>query len=163
MALEIERKFLVKDLSFVEQSSAVLGFVQFYLSTRVDSVVRVRIRREADGKSSAVLTVKGRNHGLVRDEWEYPIPVEDALAMEPLAVGRVIDKDRYLVPGDNGLTWEVDVFHNTLEGLRVAEVELPDADFPVKIPSFLGREVTGQPEYYNSSLASDSSLVPAFQ
>ena len=55
----------------------------------------------------AFLTVKGRNKGAVRDEWEYPVPVEDAMQMLARCTeGNVIEKTRYIVPF-GGLKWEI--------------------------------------------------------
>lgn len=147
MAKEIERKFLVTDNSYRYLARETRHIMQGYLSRRVEATVRVRI---AGGEG--FITVKGANSGAVRDEWEYPVPVADALAMlKRCAQPPVIDKTRYIV--DVGcLVWEIDEFHGTLEGLVVAEVELPSEDSPVDIPPFIGKEVTGDPRYYNSAL-----------
>lgn len=147
MAKEIERKFLVTDDSYTNLASRSVHIMQGYLCRRPESTVRVRI---ADNR--AWLTVKGRNRGIERDEWEYPIPPEDAQAMlGRCADGNVIEKTRYYVPFGN-LTWEVDRFAGSHEGLTVAEVELPCADCPIEFPPFIGEEVSGNPRYYNSNL-----------
>ncbi len=65
--------------------------------------------------------------------------------------GLVIDKTRYVVPS-GGYNWEVDVFHGALEGVVVAEIELPSEDAEFSVPPFIGEEVTGKPEYYNSNI-----------
>lgn len=147
MAKEIERKFLVENANFEAFSTRSYEITQGYLSRRVDATVRVRIRDD-----KAFLTVKGRNQGIVRDEWEYEIPVSDARDMlDRCAEGAVLSKTRHIVPFE-GHVWEVDVFHGSHEGLVVAEVELPsdDAEFP--LPTFVGKEVTGDPRYYNSNM-----------
>lgn len=147
MAKEIERKFLVENTNFEAFSTCRHEIMQGYLSRRIDATVRVRIMDDR-----AFLTVKGRNHGVVRDEWEYEIPVADARDMlQRCAEGSVISKTRYLVPF-GGYTWEVDAFHGAHEGLIVAEIELPSAETSFPLPSFVGREVTGDPRYYNSNL-----------
>ena len=76
MAKEIERKFLLSDKSILETSTDRHQIIQGYLSSNPDSTVRIRIidRR-------AFLTVKSRNVGAMRNEWEYEIPVEDAESM----------------------------------------------------------------------------------
>ena len=147
MAKEIERKFLVKNSIFMELSTTRKEIKQGYISRRPEGTVRIRI---CDDK--AFLTVKGRNEGAVRDEWEYAVPVEDALQMlERCAEGTVIEKTRHIVPF-GGFRWEVDVFHGGHEGLVVAEVELPSPDADLTLPPFVGPEVTGDPRYYNSNL-----------
>lgn len=148
MALEIERKFLVKDRSYVEMAISHAEIRQAYISDNVNGTVRVRVRADR-----AWLTVKGANDGAVRHEWEYEIPVADAEEMaRMLAGGWSIEKVRYIVKY-GALTWEVDEFHGRHEGLVVAEVELESADTGIDMPGFAGEEVTGDPRYYNSVLA----------
>ena len=149
MALEIERKFLVTDDSYRALATGHTHMAQGYLSTDPDATVRVRI---ADGR--ARLTVKSRNRGAVRGEWEYEIPAEDARAMLESCCGtRMIEKTRYFVPAGNGLVWEVDEFAGRHAGLVVAEIELPAEDTTFEKASFIGQEVTGDIRYYNSTLS----------
>ncbi len=155
MAVEIERKYLVKSDEWRSMSSASRHFCQFYLSVNPDCTVRVRIIDDF----SAFLTVKSRNKGISRGEWEYPIPVEDARAMMKLHIGRLVIKRRHFVEF-GGYTWEVDVFEGELSGLAVAEVELPSADAVVTLPPFVGKEVSGDTRYYNSSLSGSGTLPP---
>ncbi len=151
MAKEIERKFLVKNTSFVDLAEMAVDIRQAYLSRNPDATVRIRMYGD-----KAFLTVKGRTHGATRDEWEYPVPVEDAAAMiERLADGIVIDKTRYIVPYA-GMRWEVDMFHGAHDGLILAELELETECQSVDMPPFVGDEVTGDPRYYNSHLAGES-------
>ena len=147
MAKEIERKYLVTDSSYRSMATRTRHIVQAYLNRDPRATVRVRI---ADGR--ACLTVKGKNDGAVRDEWEYEIPEPDARAMiGRCASGRVIEKTRYVV-AYGGFDWEVDEFEGELKGLTIAEIELPDARTVFILPPFAGDEVTGDPRYYNSSL-----------
>ncbi len=145
MGKEIERKFLVNDLSFVAQATAKHHICQGYLSRK--PTVRVRIL-----DSQAFITVKSRNLGATRQEWEYEVPLADAREMMHLCTEDLIEKTRYIVPY-SGLIWEVDVFEGALSGLIVAEVELPSESTPVELPPFVGREVTGNPAFYNSALS----------
>lgn len=153
MAKEIERKFLVKDFSFIKISSYSVHIRQAYLSTTPESTVRVRIM-----DNDAFLTVKGRNSGIVRDEWEFPIPKENAKEIaHSLCGGFAIDKTRYIVDYD-GWKWEIDLFHGRHEGLCVAEIEMPSSDSNPPLPSFIGEEVTGDTRYYNSVLSMTSGV-----
>ena len=68
-----------------------------------------------------------------------------------LREGSVIEKTRHLVPHGNE-TWEVDVFSGENLGLIIAEIELGDVDQKIELPPWIGREVTAQPQYYNSYL-----------
>lgn len=149
MAKEIERKFLVKDDSFRSLASEIHSIEQAYLSTTPEATVRVRIFDD-----SAWLTVKGRNQGAVRDEWEYQIPIEDARQMiEGCTGGKIIRKRRYRVG-----RWEVDEFSGSLQGLIVAEIELNSPGEQVELPDFIGREVTDDPRYYNSTLSTTFTI-----
>lgn len=146
MAKEIERTFLVDDDSFRKMSSFTVHILQGYLNRDPERTVRIRIRND-----SAFFTVKGKTVGCERDEFEYEIPLEDGLEMLKLCSGKILDKTRYIVPFGN-FVWEVDEYHGDLQGLIVAEVELPNANVDVPLPPFVGKEVTGDPKYYNSQL-----------
>jgi len=150
MAKETERKFLVVSDAYRAGATRVRHIRQGYVSRRAGGTVRVRV---ADGRG--YLTVKGVTAGAVRSEWEYEVPVADAEAMlAEVCDGAVISKRRYVVPAGGGLSWEVDEFDGPagVAGLTVAEIELPAADAPFARPAWLGEEVTGRPEYYNSNL-----------
>lgn len=145
MAYEIERKFLVRDNSYINNAEKSVHILQTYISVNPDSTVRIRV---IDNKY-AYLTVKSSNIGAVRHEWEYPIPVEDAMQMLKMcAVTPVIDKIRYKCG-----RWEIDCFAGHLYGLTVAEIELDSEEERFDKPAWLGIEVTGDKRYYNSSLA----------
>ena len=112
------------------------------------TVFRIRI---ADDK--AFLTVKGKQKGISRAEFEYPVPVEDARVMiETLCCTRVIEKTRYYLHYGNFL-WEVDVFEGRHQGLIVAEIELESEDVEFPLPPFAGKEVTNDFRYSNFSLS----------
>lgn len=146
MSKEIERKYLVTDNSFESMAISYTRISQGYLSADPDATVRVRI-----SGALAYITVKSRNHGAVRNEWEYEIPVEDAEEMIIRCHIVCLEKTRYIVPFGNH-KWEVDRFHGGLSGLVLAEIELSDANETFSLPPFVGQEVTSSPEYYNSSL-----------
>lgn len=146
MGKEIERKYLIKNDSYLSMASGSVEIVQGYLSVDADATVRVRLWGH-DGR----LTVKSRNRGAVRGEWEYALPEDDVREMLGLCGGRVLEKTRYMVPF-GGRIWEVDVFHGRHAGLVLAEVELESESRTYELPPFVGREVTGDPRYYNSNL-----------
>ena len=148
MAKEIERKFLV-NMNFWQPTDSGSRFLQGYLpmSEKTKAVVRVRI----SGKRSW-LTIKGENRGMMRPEFEYPIPLADAVQMlDELCVRPFIEKTRYLVPYE-GADWAVDVFEGDNAGLVVAEIELASEDQKIVLPPWVGKEVTDDPRYYNSNL-----------
>lgn len=147
MGIEIERKFRVRDCGFLDGLSGE-RLVQGYLAHEARATVRVRLQGE-----QAWLTVKGRNHGARRREFEYPVPAGDARVMlDELCPEGIIDKTRYRIPAGRHV-WEVDVFHGDNRGLIVAEIELEDEQETFPHPPWLGDEVTDDPRYYNSALS----------
>lgn len=147
MAKEIERKFLVAHQAWRESVNTIHVFRQGYLSYDSERTVRVRAT-----EVTGYLTIKGITEGLTRDEFEYEIPLADALALLQLCERPAIEKKRYIVP--NGAhVWEVDVFEGVNEGLVVAEIELGSEDEAFDKPNWLGNEVSGDRKYSNSSLS----------
>lgn len=148
MTWEIERKFLVRSEDCLVLASKRWRIRQAYLDATGKASIRVRIRNN----SCATLTVKSRPSAIRRLEFEHPIPVLEAEALMPLRQGIVIEKTRYIIPCGE-LAWEVDVFSGENDGLVIAEIELPDEHHPIERPAWIGAEITGQSQYYNSSLA----------
>jgi adenylate cyclase len=149
MPQEIERKFLVKGESWRVPGSGIL-YRQGYLSSIPGRTVRVRL---ANGKGT--LTIKGISVGAARAEYEYDIPPAEASEMlDNLCKRPLIEKTRYRVEYQ-GLVWEIDEFDGVNAGLLVAEVELDHEDQDVPLPDWVGKEVTGDPRYYNASLISE--------
>lgn len=147
MPREIERKFLVTG-EYKSQAFAHSRIVQGYICSARGRTVRVRLR---DGRG--YLTIKGASDaaGMSRYEWEKEISREEAEELMKLCEKGVIDKTRYLVRTGSHV-FEVDEFYGDNEGLVMAEVELASEDEPFDRPAFIGREVTGDVQYYNSQL-----------
>lgn len=146
MNQEIERKFLVAG-DFRPYVVSKKEITQGYLNTDPHRTVRIRISDE-----SAFITIKGITNGISRYEWERPIEFKDALELMKLCNEGLIRKTRYIVPAFGDLQFEIDVFHDNLDGLIIAEIELPTTDSTFDKPTWLGKEVTGNPKYYNSNL-----------
>ena len=145
MKKEIEHKFLI-DPARLPKLPAGRRLTQGYLSTRPT----VRVRLEKKGRTArAFLTIKGP--GLIsRDEYEYAIPPQDARGLLKLCGARTLEKTRHDFNG-----WEIDQFHGRHTGLWLAEYELKSARHTLpKLPEWIVKEVTDQPEYSNSALAS---------
>ncbi|HZH44374.1 MAG TPA: CYTH domain-containing protein [Lysobacter sp.] len=154
MGIEIERKFLVAGDGWRTAAHAVVPMAQGYLNDlaalergAMNVSVRVRIAGE-----QGYLNLKSRELGHTRQEFDYPIPLEDAQALLTLCVGGRVEKRRHLVR-HGGFLWEVDEFLGDNAGLLVAEIELPAADAPFARPDWLGAEVTHLQRYYNLALA----------
>lgn len=148
MAKEIERKFTVASGEWRDAVEAEIRIRQFYLAASKSRTIRIRIIEGGD----AILTLKFSSGQRGRDEFEYPVPLAEAVEMLPFAIGRVIEKTRCHVTHE-GYLYEVDVFGGPLAGLVIAELETPDEVPDEKLPGWLGQEVTDDPRYYNASLA----------
>ena len=147
MAIEIERKFLLKNQQWRDVAGEGCLIRQGYLSDQPERTVRVRLSGE-----QAWLTIKGKTQGIARLELEYPIPVADAMQLlDQLCLKPLIEKYRYRIAQEN-LLWEVDEFLGDNAGLVVAELELSTADQAFDHPSWLGAEVSDDPRYFNSNL-----------
>jgi len=142
MAVEIERKFLVRDDSWRNQVTRRQEIRDGLIAFEKNRKVRVRICDQ-----QATLTVKSKTAGLANVEFEYDIPMadaEDMMAHHCLRAG--LAKTRYFVPhGDH--TWQVDVYKGVLAGVVLAEVELASETADLVLPPWVGREVTGDPAY----------------
>ncbi|MFT5426512.1 MAG: adenylate cyclase [Gammaproteobacteria bacterium] len=147
MATEIERKFLLLNNSWQSNINSELHIVQGYLATNELSSTRIRIQNE-----QANINIKSATLGITRTEFEYAIPLDDALLMlKDLCIKPIIEKTRYIV-SQQLHTWEIDVFSGDNEGLVVAEIELSSPDEDFEKPSWLGEEVSDDARYYNVCL-----------
>ena len=148
MAIEIERKFLVKSDSWRQSVVSSTLMKQGYLG---GAAATVRVRQT---DKTAFLTIKGKANGISRAEFEYEIPVADAQAMlADMTVGTCVEKIRHLVPAGNGLFWEIDEYLNANAPLFTAEIELPAEDTVFDIPDWLGTDVSENKNYTNRSLS----------
>jgi len=148
MGIEIERKFLIAEdgwRALVRRSEKLR---QGYLTSGAGVTVRVRTVDEHRG----FITIKSGGSALARAEFEYEIPVADARQMLGYCRGAQIEKLRHTLELDGG-DWVVDEFRGRHDGLILAEVELNSPTAKLEKPDWLGDEVTGDPQYYNSSLA----------
>ena len=147
MSFEIERKFLLKSDAWRPLVTSRTPIRQAYLTSDEKASIRVRIA----GDGAATLSIKSRPVDLRRLELEYPVPVLEAEALVQLRQGNVIEKLRHVVPWGE-LAWEIDVFAGDNLGLIVAEIELRHEHERIELPDWIGAEVTGQRQYYNSFL-----------
>jgi CYTH domain-containing protein len=149
VAVEIERKFLVKSDAFKDQAFNSYNIKQGFLNSHKERTVRVRLK-----KDEGILTIKGESSedGLTRFEWEKKISESDAVDLLQLCENGIVDKTRYEISSGKH-TFEVDEFYGDNKGLIIAEVELKSTDEVFVKPSWLGKEVTGVIKYYNAELS----------
>ncbi|WP_435685969.1 CYTH domain-containing protein [Sedimenticola selenatireducens] len=147
MALEIERKYLVINDKWKENILSESVLKQGYIANQPNATVRVRIAGEV-----AYLNIKSATTGITRAEFEYQIPRSDAeQILEQVAEHPFIDKTRYKVQWGSHV-WDLDLFAGENQGLIMAEVELNSEDESFELPPWAGKEVSGDPRYYNASL-----------
>lgn len=150
--MEIERKYLINALPENLESYPWKKLTQAYISR--DPVIRVRKSITPDGQASYRLCIKGS--GLVSHE-EYELDLNEQQFENLLAKteGTVIEKTRYLVPLENGLTAELDLFEGRHKGIRIVEVEFPSEEEmnAFKAPSWFGQDVSDDIRYHNSEMS----------
>ena len=148
MPKEIERKFLV-NLSEIALPDKKEDIKQGYfpIADNVKTELRIRVKG-----SNASLTIKGENKGSVRSEYEYGIPINEAVEMlEDMCQKPFIDKTRYEISVGKHI-WEIDIFHGENKGLVIAEIELSEENEKFDLPGWVVEDVTNDPRYYNSNL-----------
>lgn len=145
--MEIERKFTVKTIPTNLSDYPCRKLEQGYLNT----APVVRVRREDD---DYYLTYKGKGF-LVREEYNLPLTQEAYLHLREKADGLIITKDRYLIPYDDKLTIELDIFSGPLAPLVLAEVEFPTEEEANAFiaPDWFDKDVTNDPSFTNSALS----------
>jgi adenylate cyclase len=152
-AVEVERKWLIAGLESLPENVVATTpdeIDQGYLTVGADGS-ETRVRRRA---GRFTLTVKS-GRGLVRSEAEVTLTAEQFEVLWAATEHARVEKQRRAVPGEGGLTIEVDVYSGALEGLVVAEVEFDDPRGAESFvaPSWFGPEVTAEDSYKNRSLA----------
>lgn len=151
---EIERKYLVKrpPPGWRKHSSTRIEQGYFPLASK-DMEIRLRHK----GKKR-LITIKG-GRGRRRLEEEIEIPGSTFRALWPFTGKARITKRRYKIPWD-GHTIEMDIYQGPHHGLMTAEIEFDSLAHSraFEPPEWLGREITGERQYANASLARRESL-----
>jgi CYTH domain-containing protein len=145
--MEIERKFLVKEMPSELEQYDCHQIEQGYLSTH--PVVRIRQEDE-----EYYLTYK--SGGLMaREEYNLPLTQESYVHLREKTDGILITKKRYLIPLGESYTIDFDVFEGELESLVTAEVEFSSEEEALAFvpPKWFGEEVTFSGNYHNSYLS----------
>ncbi len=147
VAIEIERKFLLRDDRWRAAVQRSVLMRQGYLAGSAECSIRIRLSDE-----QAHLNIKSATLGVQRTEFEYLVPRADAeLMLASLCGTRILEKTRHFVL-HHGHNWEIDEFYGANAGLIVAELELDAEDEVFVRPPWLGAEVSDDARYYNSCL-----------
>lgn len=173
MGLEIERKFLVESTppfhELIEHYYIKQGVLMLQehrsLRIRIDEVIVSSNRFIKKGTKTATLCLKISKSNITRKEYEYNVDLKEAEELLSQTKCHNIEKDRYWIPGEyfpgecwpdgRREMWEVDIFSGLNSGLWIAEIELPSEDTKFKVPDWIGKEVTHDPKYLNTSLTSN--------
>ena len=149
MALEIERRFLIKNDNWKEFINKKIYIEQGYLSKSLNGwIIRVRLI----GKSSKI-TLKKHIKGFTNFEFEYSIPRSDAETIMS-NLSNTIKKDRFFLKIEKK-SWIIDCFKENNYPLEIAEIELSNEEEDLFLPSFISKEITGLTDYSNFSLANN--------
>jgi CYTH domain-containing protein len=147
MAIEIERRFLIKNDNWKEFINKKIYIEQGYLSKSLDGwIIRVRLI----GKNSKI-ALKKHIKGFTNFEFEYSIPRSDAKTIMS-NLSNTIKKDRYFLEIEKK-SWIIDCFKENNYPLEIAEIELANEEEDLILPSFISKEITGLTYYSNFSLA----------
>lgn len=145
--MEIERKFLVdKEKWELVSKPKPKRIVQAYLVRLPEKTIRVRLKDE-----KGFLTIKGPTVGISRSEFEFEIPLNEAIELIEQFADKIIEKYRFEIAVGNHL-WEVDEFHGKLEGLMIAEIELTSENEYFVKPKWALEDVSMDQQYFNSNL-----------
>ena len=147
MALEIERRFLIKNENWKEFITKKIYIEQGYLSKSLDGwIIRVRFT----GKDSKI-ALKKHIKGFTNLEFEYPIPRSDAETIMS-NISSTIKKERFFLEVAKR-SWIIDCFKENNYPLEIAEIELSNEEEDLFLPSFISKEITGLTHYSNFSLS----------
>ena len=147
MALEIERRFLIKNDNWQEFITKKIFIEQGYLSKSLDDwIIRVRLI----GKDSKI-ALKKHIKGFTNFEFEYSIPQSDAETIMS-NLSNTIKKNRFFLEIEKK-SWIIDCFKANNYPLEIAEIELSNEDEDLFLPSFISKEITGLTHYSNFNLA----------
>ena len=147
MALEIERRFLIKNDNWKEFITNKIYIEQGYLSKSLDDwIIRIRFT----GKDFKI-ALKKHIKSFTNLEFEYSIPRNDGEKIMS-NLSNTIKKERFFLEVEKQ-SWVIDCFKENNYPLEIAEIELSKEDEDLSLPSFISKEITGLRHFSNFSLA----------
>ena len=147
MALEIERRFLIKNDHWKEFITKKIFIEQGYLSKSLDDwIIRIRFT----GKDFKI-ALKKHIESFTNFEFEYSIPQKDGEKIMS-NLSNTIKKERFFLEVEKK-SWIIDCFKENNYPLQIAEIELSSEEEDLSLPSFISKEITGLTHYANFSLA----------
>lgn len=154
--MEIERKYTIDHVPSILEQYRQKKIEQGYLCH--NPTLRVR---KSNGdyyltyKSKFGLEAEKEGSALINNEVELPLSEEAYLTLKDKIDGNMVYKTRYLIPIQDGLIAELDVFEGVLSGLVFAEVEFPSEEAADEFvpPAWFGKELTADKRYSNYHLS----------
>ena len=147
MALEIERRFLIKNDSWKKFITKKIFIEQGYLSQSLDDwIIRIRFT----GKDFKI-ALKKHIESFTNFEYEYYIPRKDGETIMA-NLSNTIKKERFFLEVKKK-SWIIDCFKENNYPLKIAEIELSNEKEIFNLPNFISKEITGLKKYSNLSLA----------
>lgn len=160
--MEIERKFTIKKLPSNLDQYEKKCIEQGYLCTQPV----VRIRKSND---EYYMTYKSKSNqpklkddiAIINEEIEFPLTEESYYHLREKVDDHIIEKTRYIIPIQDGLKIELDIFEGNLKGLIFAEVEFPDEETANNfiVPDWFDEDVSFDKRFRNSYLISVDSFA----
>ena len=134
--MEIERKFLVKDISGIDLSKySRKQIVQDYLYKDLYTIIRKR-KIIKDDNEIYKYTIKTDKKGVTVNEIEKEITKSDYDMLKTIEDYNTINKTRYIIPIENDLEIELDIFHDKFEGKDEKQAN------EFKVPDWFDKEIT---------------------
>ena len=142
--MEIERKFLVKDINKLDLSSYKnKQIIQDYLYN--DKFTVIRRRKIIENKIARYkYTIKTGKTSISVNEIEKDITEEEYNNLKINEKNVQINKTRYIIPYIENLKIELDVFHGVYDGIIFAEIEFESEEqaFNTKLPDWFDEEIS---------------------
>lgn len=152
--IEIEKTFLVKEIPKNLDGLKSFRIQQGYISPMP---LPLRIRQKGDRfELTKKIPLKVNDHSQAEEINIYLTEYEFG-KLWPL-VEKSLEKTRYLLPLENGLTAELDIFSGKLDGLAFVEVEFENEQQMNSFvaPDWFGKDVTQEEFSANGYLAGKS-------
>ena len=164
MKQEIERKYAVNYLPKDLNITNIEDIEQAFIYRDINTVIRIRkIHNRKKNCLECIYTIKtkgdieyDKNFEKVANIYEMENSIQENEYNELIEnkISNVIKKTRIVIPIENNLHVEMDVYYEYLDGFLTAEIEFPNEEIAnhFKKPEWLGEEI-GYKELSNLGLS----------
>ena len=160
---EIERKYVVNYLPKNLKIANILDIEQAFIYKDVNTVIRIRkVKNRKTNTIEYIYTVKTKGdieyhkNSDVSKVYEIESSIQEDKYDELIKnkISNIIRKLRMVIPIENNLNIEIDIYNDYLEGLLTAEIEFPNEDIAntFEKTEWLGKEI-GHKEFSNWKLS----------